>query len=81
MKYISFCVTLALHFWAAKTLKLLDRFDTVMAIFLLVLLVGGALNFLEKGSMVGKIGWGLFYGSLTAFILVVIFLIWLSQNL
>jgi|GEM_PF-4783819 len=83
MKYLFFTVTIALQFLSILTLKLLDSFWLIIAIFLLCLVLGGVLNFSTKKANTGithTLGWGLFFGSMTSLALVVVFIIWLSFN-
>jgi pheromone shutdown protein TraB len=83
MKYLSFFATIGLQFLSVLTLKLLDSFWLVIAIFILTLVVGGVMNFSRRETettMANTIGWGLFYGSLTSLGLVLLFTIWLAFN-
>jgi hypothetical protein len=83
MKYLFFFATIALQFLSVTTLKLLDSFGIIIAIFILSLVVGGIMNFSNKAPGTTKtnhIGWGLFYGSLTSLGLVLLFIVWLSFN-
>ena len=83
MKYLYLIVTILLQFLSVVTLKLLDSFYLIIAIFILCLLIGGLINFSKKDTkkdMTIAIGWGLFYGSLTSLGLVIVFMIWLSFN-
>ncbi len=83
MKYLFLVATIALQFLSVVSLKLLDSFWLIIAIFILSLIVGGVMNFSNretKNAKTNNIGWGLFYGSLTSLGLVIIFTIWLSFN-
>ena len=83
MKYLILVITLVLQFISVMTLKLLDSFALIIAIFLMCLVVGGFMNFAKRESVKTKtniIGWGLFYGSLSSLGLVILFTIWLSFN-
>lgn len=83
MKYIFLVATLALQFLSVLTLKLLDSFWLIITIFVLSMVVGSVLNFSNREretTVINKIGWGLFYGSLTSLAIVIIFMVWLSFN-
>ena len=76
-KYGSYCATIALQFYVIVNMKLFDELDNIMK-FLLLTLVFGALFYLvdrENISISGKIGWGIFYGTLTSIILGVCFIV------
>jgi hypothetical protein len=83
MKYLFLIATVFLQFLLVLTLKLLDSFDVIIAIFILCLGIGAFINFSKKKSKngtVNPVGWGLFYGSLASLGLVIVFTIWLSFN-
>ena len=83
MKYFFFIATILLHFISVKALKLLDNFWLIIIIFFLTLFIGTLLNFSNpqtKTKISKQIGWGLFYGSLTSIVVIVILMIWLSFN-
>lgn len=83
MKYFVFVLTLLLHFIAILTLKLLDNFFPIIAIFLGSIVFGLIILITtnDKGSNRRKIGWGLFYGSITSLTLTIAFTIWLNYAL
>ena len=82
MKYFFLTLTIALQFLSVLTLKLLDSFYLIIEIFLACLLIGAIINFskADYNPTTIKIGWGLFYGSLTSLGLIIVFMIWLSFN-
>jgi hypothetical protein len=82
MKYLFLIATIALQFLSVLTLKLLDSFGLILGIFVLCLLVGGIIHFSKKNTnlTIANIGWGLFFGSLSSLLLVIVFTIWLAFN-
>jgi hypothetical protein len=82
MKYFVFALTLIGHFIAILTLKLLDNFFPVIFILLGSVVFGLiTLTTNDKKSKRRKIGWGLFYGSITSLTLTIAFMIYLNYAL
>lgn len=81
MKIVSFILTMLFQFLSLLSLKLLDNFYLILAIFVSCLIVGFLINISSsKDTITKKIGWGLLYGSLTSLTLTILFMIWLSFN-
>ena len=74
MKYLFFAITIVLQFLSLLSLKLLDNFYFIVAIFVLCIFFGAMLNFSksETNSLKSNIGFGLFYGSLTSLMVVIV---------
>ena len=82
MKYIFLLATLVIQFLSVLTLKLLDNISLIVGIFCGCIIIGGFIMFSKKGrsSQLKNIGWGLFYGSLTSLVVIMLFMLWLSFN-
>ncbi len=76
---ISLALTLLIHISIIAIFKLLDDFSLIITVYIISLVCGLLLKFYSKNSL-KKIGWGLFYGSITSLILVGGFMIWLESN-
>lgn len=76
---ISLVLTLLIQFLCVFYLKLLDNFSLIITIYIISLICGGVLEFYSKNAF-KKIGWGLFFGSIIALILMGGFMILLRSN-
>jgi amino acid permease len=75
MKIISFIVTLFMHFLIILSLKLLDNFNTILIIVFASTIIGLSIKLFYKNhnTNLNHLGWGILYGSLTAFISILLF--------
>ena len=73
MKYLALIATLGLHFLAVLTLKLLDNPSTIIIILISSLTIGLVLKSRKGNQKIDnayKVGWGMFYGSVTSLAIV-----------
>ena len=76
---ISLVLTLLVQLSIVLFFKLLDDFSLIITIYIISLVCGILLKFYSKNGF-KKIGWGLFYGSIVALVLIGGFMIWLEFN-
>ena len=76
---ISLVLTVLIQFSIVLFFKLLDNFSLIITISIISLVCGFLLKFYSENGL-KKIGWGLFYGSIIALVLIGGFIIWLEFN-
>lgn len=81
MKQIVFTSTLVLHLFIIYTLKLLDNFLLIILILIASVTIGFVIRkFSENKESAKNLGSGIFYGSITSLIILIVFSFWLSNN-
>lgn len=76
---ISLALTFIIHISIIGAFKLLDDFSLIITVYIISFISGLFLKSYSKNSL-KKIGWSLFYGSITSLVLVGGFIIWLESN-
>ena len=81
MKYFYLVLTLSLLYLCLRVIKLLDNTAGVLIIIILTSLVGLLVKVNSKENKpLQNLGWGLLYGGLSAFLLIIVSIIWLAFN-
>ena len=80
MRALFFILTISFHLLCILTLKFLDDFKLIIMIFCGCLISGLIIKLTVKNKkdLFSNIGWGLFYGSITSLIMIIIFSFWLT---
>jgi hypothetical protein len=77
MKYTFLGATIGLQFLLVYTLKLGPKFGLIIGIIIMCLIVGGVIRFSKSITNIrtANLGWGLFWGSLTSLLLIVVLIL------